>query len=209
MDDAVRALNHQLGNIDLYLLDALLKGYINKEDRVLDAGCGEGRNLVWLLRQGYDCWGVDTNLLAIAYVQQLAKQLNPQKSESQRFQQSGIEQLLFPPEAFGTIICSAVLHFAESEAHFRQMFSELSRVLKPGGFLFIRTATNFGMRNNEIAPLPDTEQVLLPDSSQRFVLREGLLHEVMQKNRLSFKETPKSVLLPKQRSMGVLMLQKD
>ena len=38
-------LNKVLGNIDLYLLDQLLKGRITRDMKILDAGCGEGRNL--------------------------------------------------------------------------------------------------------------------------------------------------------------------
>ena len=47
-------LQDQFGNIDIYVFDQLLRGRIRPEMRVLDAGCGGGRNLVYLLREGYD-----------------------------------------------------------------------------------------------------------------------------------------------------------
>jgi tellurite methyltransferase len=43
-------LQEQFGPIDIYLFDQLLKGSIQPGMRVLDAGCGSGRNLVYLLR---------------------------------------------------------------------------------------------------------------------------------------------------------------
>jgi tellurite methyltransferase len=43
-------LQEQFGPIDIYLFDQLLRGRIARGMRVLDAGCGYGRNLVYLLR---------------------------------------------------------------------------------------------------------------------------------------------------------------
>ena len=51
-DDAHARLRAQFGAIDVYLFDQLLRGAIRPGMRVLDAGCGSGRNLVYLLREG-------------------------------------------------------------------------------------------------------------------------------------------------------------
>ena len=42
------------GEIDIYVFDQLLKGRFDSARRVLDAGCGEGRNLHYLLAAGCD-----------------------------------------------------------------------------------------------------------------------------------------------------------
>ncbi len=47
------------GEIDVYLFDQLLRGRITPGLRVLDAGCGGGRNLVYLMRAGCHVYGVD------------------------------------------------------------------------------------------------------------------------------------------------------
>ena len=52
-------LQEQFGQIDIYLFDQLLKGRIVPGMRILDAGCGSGRNLVYLLREGYEVFGAD------------------------------------------------------------------------------------------------------------------------------------------------------
>ena len=51
----------QFGPIDIYLFDQILRGRIARGMRVLDAGCGSGRNLVYLLREGYEVFGVDAD----------------------------------------------------------------------------------------------------------------------------------------------------
>ena len=54
-------LSEQFGGIDIYLFDQLLRGRIGRGMRILDAGCGGGRNLVYLLREGYEVFGVDAD----------------------------------------------------------------------------------------------------------------------------------------------------
>ena len=63
------------------------------------------------------------------------------------------------------VICSAVLHFANDEAHFNAMVDELWRVLARGGLLFTRLASNIGL---EQVVGPAGRQVRLPDGTDRF-----------------------------------------
>jgi tellurite methyltransferase len=58
-------LQRQFGEIDIYLFDQLLRGRITPGMRILDAGCGSGRNLVYLLREGYDVYGVDRDPFSV------------------------------------------------------------------------------------------------------------------------------------------------
>ena len=50
---SIKELNHLLGNIDIYLLDQILKDRFKKSFKILDAGCGEGRNLIYFVRNGF------------------------------------------------------------------------------------------------------------------------------------------------------------
>lgn len=45
--------------MDLYLMDAILKGWIPQGGKVLDLGCGAGRNAIYFFREGYEYTGVD------------------------------------------------------------------------------------------------------------------------------------------------------
>ncbi|EMR03010.1 class I SAM-dependent methyltransferase [Cesiribacter andamanensis] len=199
-------LNNELGNIDLYLLDAILKGYFPAGCAVLDAGCGEGRNLHWFLKGGYPVWGIDSNPAAIRMLRFVANSL--QKGYPlERFASGSLTAMPYANELFEAVICSAVLHFAESREQFIQMWGELWRVLRTGGLLFIRTATDLGLSQEELTPA-DQGRYLLPDGSQRFLLSQALLDELLQQYPLQWREPYKSVVVAGQRSMGVLVLQK-
>ena len=70
-------LREQFGEIDIYLFDQLLKGRISPGMRILDAGCGGGRNLVYLLRQGHEVFAADADPQAVDSVRSIARKLAP------------------------------------------------------------------------------------------------------------------------------------
>lgn len=139
-------LQEQFGNIDIYLFDQILRGNISPGTRVLDAGCGGGRNLVYLLREGYKVFGVDTSAEAVAGAQKLAGVVAP-GLPSTNFQVAAVEAMPFPNAFADAVVCNAVLHFARDEAHFDAMAHELWRVLRPGGMLFCRLGSDIGAGN--------------------------------------------------------------
>jgi hypothetical protein len=53
-------LRREFGEIDIYLFDQLHRGRITSGMTVLDAGCGHGRNLVYLMRRGFDISATDS-----------------------------------------------------------------------------------------------------------------------------------------------------
>ncbi len=67
-------LQEWFGGIDIYLFDQLLKGRIVPGMRVLDAGCGAGRNLLYFLRSGFEVCAVDESSDAIAHVRRMAEE---------------------------------------------------------------------------------------------------------------------------------------
>lgn len=198
-------LNRLLGNVDNYLLDQILKGRFTKEMKILDAGCGEGRNTVYFINQGYSIFGIDPNELAIQYCRYQAKSLDP-NYDTHRFQLGRLEEIPFHNQAFDAVICSAVLHFAETVDNFWQMISEIHRVLKPGGFFWFRMSTGFGGILEKSQDL-GAGKYLLPDESERFVLQTKELEQLIEMG-FEFVEAPKTVLVLDQREMGVFLLRK-
>lgn len=199
-------LNKELGNIDIYLLDALLKGRFKPGMRILDAGCGEGRNLQWFIKNNFDVWGCDQNPSAIKMLQYVARSLNPQFDKN-RFLITSVEELPFPNNMFDAVICNAVLHFAENEKQFKTMWSQLYRALKPGGILFIRMTSSFGMEEEECTETAEGK-FLLPDGSLRFLLNKEILSQLMNEFPCQLLEPIKSVLVHNARSMTTLVLEK-
>ena len=170
-------LRTQFGGIDIYLFDQLLKGRFDHRRRLLDAGCGDGRNLVYFLRAGFDCFGVDSEPAAIAQLRRLASQLAPDLPES-NFAVGQLDRLAHDDASMDAVVCSAVLHFADDAQHFGRMVRELWRVLRPNGLLFARLASNIGLEGQ----IPSAgKRVQLPDGSERFVVDEAMLLDWTEK----------------------------
>jgi tellurite methyltransferase len=166
-----RELRSQFGDIDIYLFDQMLRGRFDARSRVLDAGCGDGRNLVYLLQRGFTCFGVDEDPTAIAVMRRTASRIAPQVP-ADNFVVAAIDRL---PHADGTmdvVVASAVLHFARDEEHWTRMVREMWRVLAPNGLLFARLASNIGL---EAVVGPAGRVVRLPDGSTRFIVDEPML----------------------------------
>jgi tellurite methyltransferase len=167
-------LQQLYGNIDIYLFDQLLKGRFEACAKVLDAGCGGGRNLVYFMQNGHEVYGIDPNPEAVAQVQLLAKELAPNIS-AKNFAVAKAEALPFKAETFDLVICSAVLHFATDSNHFDTMLRSMWNTLKPGGYFFARLASDIGIEKL-VLPLGNSRYAL-PDGSERFLVNEQILIE--------------------------------
>ncbi|MGY4539042.1 tellurite methyltransferase [Mucilaginibacter sp. UYNi724] len=170
----MNTLQQQFGNIDIYLFDQLLKGRFDDCKKVLDAGCGGGRNLIYFLQNGFDVYGIDPNPDAVVQVQDLAKILAPEVS-AENFSVAQAEDLPFKDNEFDLVISSAVLHFATDSNHFDAMLRSMWRVLKPGGYLFARQASDIGIEN--LVTDLGNSRYALPDGSERFLVNEQILLE--------------------------------
>ena len=159
-------LQNEFGNIDIYVFDQLLRGRITTGMRVFDAGCGGGRNLVYLLRQGFDVCGNDADAGAIARVTTLAASLDPGRHHD--FRAESIEQTSFPDAHADVVMASAVLHFARDPRHFEAMLREMWRVLRPGGLFFARLASTIGISADVVAI--GNGRYRLPDGSDRYLV---------------------------------------
>jgi tellurite methyltransferase len=167
-------LDRQFGQIDIYLFDQLLRGRIKPGMRVLDAGCGSGRNLVYLLQSRYDVFAVDADADAITAVRKLAAGLAPQLS-GDNFRVEPVERMTFPDGFADVVLSNAVLHFARGPEQFADMVHDMWRVLRPGGTLFCRLASVIGMEAR-MRPLGDG-RFLMPDGTERYLVDEAILLE--------------------------------
>lgn len=170
-------LQQQYGNIDIYLFDQLLKGRFDDCRKILDAGCGGGRNLVYFLQNGFDVYGTDPDPNAVKAVKQLAHSIDSE-IPLDNFSLGCAEDLRFEGNVFDLVISSAVLHFAASLQHFEQMLRGMWRVLKPGGYFFARLASDIGIEDM-VQPLGDG-RYLLPDGSERFLVNQQMLLDYTQ-----------------------------
>jgi len=138
------SVQDQFGQIDIYVFDQILRGNIAASMRVLDAGCGYGRNLVYLLREGCEVFALDGDAEGVEHVRRLSASLETGLPEK-NFQVGLIEKMPFADGFADVVICNSVLHFARDDEHFRAMVDGLWRVLRPGGMLFCRLGSRIGM----------------------------------------------------------------
>ncbi len=160
------SVQEQFGEIDIYLFDQILRGNIAPGMRIVDAGCGYGRNLVYLLREGAEIFALDASPKAVDHVRQLSRSLNP-SLPGENFQVGRVEQLPWAADFADVVLCSSVLHFARNDEQFHAMLAELRRVLRPGGLLFCRLASRIGMdfepMGNGLYAMPDGQAWYLVD----------------------------------------------
>ena len=196
-------LRDEFGDIDIYLFDQLLRGRIKAGMRVFDAGCGAGRNLVYLIRQGFEVCGNDANPAAIAQVRALASAAaaggRSGATREHDFRVEAIENTSFPDAHADVVIASAVLHFARDPAHFDAMVGQLGRVLRPGGLLFARLASSIGIAD-AITPLGNG-RFRLPDGSDRFLVDAAVINDWTRRLGATLIDPIKTTVVHEQRSM--------
>lgn len=192
-------LQREFGQIDIYLFDQLLRGRIMPGMRIFDAGCGYGRNLVYLLREGYEVFGVDQDPRAIEAVRQL--------SAAENFRVETVEAMSFPDAFADVVLSSAVLHFARGDEQFHAMLRGTWRVLKPGGLLFCRLASSIGIENQ--VKSMGGRRFLLPDGSERYLVDEALLMALTRDLGGKLLDPLKTTVVQNQRSMTTWVLRKD
>ena len=198
-------LQRSFGGIDIYLFDQLLRGGLSPGMRVLDAGCGGGRNLAPLLRLGFEAFATDEDPRATDAARRLAASLAPHLP-ADNFRTEAVERCSFPDDAFDAVISSAVLHFASGDEQFAAMVREMWRVLRGGGTLFCRLASTIGMadRMRRIAG----RRFLLPDGSERYLVDEELLMTLTARLGAALVDPLKTTVVQDQRCMTTWVLRK-
>ena len=196
-------VQEQFGQIDIYVFDQILRGNIPAGVRVLDAGCGYGRNLVHLLREGCEVFALDADRAGVEHVRRLSASLATGLPD-ENFQVGQIEQMPFPDEFADVVISSAVLHFARDDQHFLAMLKEMWRVLKPGGMLFCRLGSRIGM---------DFEHVrghifVVGDGSEWFLVDEQMLLQLTKDLNAVLVDPLKTTIVQDYRCMTTWVMRK-
>ncbi len=202
----MKNISEIFGDIDIYLFDQIQKGRFAPGMKILDAGCGGGRNIVWLMRNGFDVSAIDVHSTAVKNIQDLAKRLAP-KLSLDNFQTATLESIPFPDENFDWVICNTVLHFAEDRDQFDRWLAELWRTLKPGGMFFARLASSIGIKNLLIPT--SSGRYMMPDGTERFIVDEEILRDATNGVGGRFLEPIKTTNVENIRCMTTWVLAKD
>lgn len=196
-------IKEQFGQIDIYVFDQILRGNIAPGMRVFDAGCGYGRNLVHLLREGCEIFALDESREAVEHVRNLSASLESGLPAG-NFQVGLLERIPFPDSFADVVICNSVLHFARDEDHFEEMLSEMWRVLKPGGMLFCRLGSRIGMTFEWAGG----NRYVIGDGSVWYLVDEHMLLELSEEMNAILVDPLKTTIVQDYRCMTTWVLRK-
>ena len=200
------SLQEHFGQIDIYLFDQILRQRITPSMRILDVGCGFGRNLIYLMREGYEVFATDADEAGIAATRRMAVDLAP-GLPAENFRVEPAEAMSFPDGFADVVISSAVLHFARTDEQFLAMVREMWRVLKPGGLFFCRLASLIGLENRA-RPLSGRRH-LLPDGSERYLVDEAMLMDITAEMGGRLADPLKTTVVQNQRAMTTWVVTKN
>ena len=198
------SIQEQFGQIDIYVFDQILRGNLGAGMRIVDAGCGYGRNLVYLLREGAEIYAVDANPEAVQHVRMLAAELASQLPAA-NFQVAELDEMPFADGFADAVICNSVLHFARSEEHFLAMVEELWRVLRPGGLLFVRLGSRIGMEFERVRG----QVYRIGDGSEWFLVDEAALLDMTKQMNGVLVDPLKTTVVQDYRCMTTWVLRKN
>ncbi len=196
-------VQEQFGQIDIYVFDQILRGNIAAGMRVVDAGCGYGRNLVHLLRERCEIFALDADAAAIDHVRKLSASLAT-GLPTENFQVGLIEQMPFPDEFADVVVCNSVLHFSRDEDHFRAQLAELWRVLRPGGLFFARLGSRIGMDFERVR----ADIFRVGDGSEWFLVDEEMLLELTEELNAALVDPLKTTIVQDYRCMTTWVMRK-
>nr|NIR31896.1 class I SAM-dependent methyltransferase [Gammaproteobacteria bacterium]NIR88805.1 class I SAM-dependent methyltransferase [Gammaproteobacteria bacterium]NIU06418.1 class I SAM-dependent methyltransferase [Gammaproteobacteria bacterium]NIV53310.1 methyltransferase domain-containing protein [Gammaproteobacteria bacterium]NIX87691.1 methyltransferase domain-containing protein [Gammaproteobacteria bacterium] len=100
-------------------------------ERVLELGCGYGRDAVYLANQGFDVTAVDFSAAALA----LANSWTMRGDGAGRldYLRDNLVDLDLAESAYDAVFSHRTLHLVVSRERLNKAFAEIHRVLKPGG----------------------------------------------------------------------------
>jgi SAM-dependent methyltransferase len=197
------SVQEQFGQIDIYVFDQILRGNIAPGMRVLDAGCGYGRNLVHLLREGCEVFALDQDAEGVDHVRKLSASLGT-GLPPENFRVGPIERMPFADGFADVVLCSSVLHFARDDEHFQSMLAELWRVLRPGGMLFCRLGSRIGMDFERVGG----NRFIVGDGSKWYLVDEEMLMDLAEEMNAVLVDPLKTTIVQDYRCMTTWVLRK-
>jgi SAM-dependent methyltransferase len=175
--DTVRGFVESPPNATLMRFAAEERARYPRTPRLLDLGCGAGRNAVPLAQQGWEVIGVDTSAPMLAAASARVSTL--QGDGRVRLAYATMSALPFSSEAFDFVIAHGIWNLATTDEEFRRALHEGARVARPGAALFV-----FTFSRNTLPPSSATvaDESLIFDgfsgSPQCFLTAEQLVSEL-------------------------------
>src|SRR4051812_5277132 len=117
--------------------------------RVLEVGFGYGRDLAFLLRQGFRVWGVD---LSPEARRRTEERLRREGLTAERLQTGPFEDSDLPEGQFDAVVSHRMAHLLVTEEAVRRFADKAHRVLRPGGILCLAVRNAEDLNPAEVRP---------------------------------------------------------
>lgn len=128
---------------------------VNNSCQVWDAGCGEGKNAIYLARRGATVFATDISLVAIQNARQYWID-----ADIVRWQQADVLDIEPGVDRFDLVVMYGLLHCLPDEGSVRQFVEMTKASSKKNG---LHVLVTFNDRKQELHAHPGFEPTLLPD----------------------------------------------
>lgn len=155
---------------DMKRVISLLKK--DKAKKILDLGCGSGRHTVLLAKQGFDVTATDISKFGLKMTRKWLKEGNLSANLKEH---SCYEKFPFKDNTFDAVISTQVIHH-NFYNKVKFCISEIERVLKPNGLVFITVSANKYKRGASKFEMPEPRTYVPLDGEEK-----GLPHFIYTK----------------------------
>lgn len=161
---------------------------VSKEKVILDLGCGGGRHSELVLQLGFSLRSIDVNPQMIEFTRSRIKTYVKDVNLGEIVSYGSIESLPYLDELFDGIVTTGVLHQAKDLEEYKVTINELSRVLKPGGFITLNIFTNRDWDDSYEVVSEDGYTVKTKEGLYMTLLPKELFYSLMENVGLTLEE---------------------
>lgn len=116
-----------------------------KTYRILDLGCAAGRNTIYLAKNNFDFYAIDSSQAMLAKAKENLKNILPKTEIDKRVLNMQMDSLDFKDDYFDFIIALGIIQGAQSEEEWHRVVGQCARTLKANGKMLV---AHFGPNSN-------------------------------------------------------------
>lgn len=172
----------------------------SSEVKVLDLGCGGGRNTSMLVQMGFQVRACDLHEGMVRITRDKIRPLLQGEDEETIVQTANMLQLPFENDFFDVLLANGVYHNTSSVQEFKNAVKESVRVLKQDGFLCLNVFHD-EIIENDLVKQEEPHLYITPDQIDMILLPKEEIRRILGQNSLS--EVFEPIVYPSKINIGV------